>query len=80
MFHPFSIEVQNYCKILKPQRILPFLAECITAKGLASQRTLYATLLTNNLKQLMQKEQITYENQITDAKVRGFWADSKKFA
>ena len=51
-----------------------------TAKGLASQRTLYATLLTNNLKQLMQKEQITYENQITDAKVRGFWADSKKIA
>ena len=28
----------------------------------------------------MQKEQITYENQITDAKVRGFWADSKKLA
>ena len=72
--------MQNYCKILKPQRILPFLAEYITAKGLASKRTLYATLLTNNLKQLMQKEQITYENQITDAKVREFWADSKKFA
>ena len=53
MFHPFSIEVQNYCKILKPQRILPFLAEYITAKGLASQRTLYATLLTNNLKTII---------------------------
>ena len=28
----------------------------------------------------MQNEQITYENKITDAKVRGFWADYKKLA
>ena len=41
------------------------------AKGLASLRTLYATLLTNNLKQLMQKEQITYENKITCCKGTG---------
>ena len=52
----------------------------LIAKGLASQRTPYATLLTNNLKQLMQKEQITYEKKITAAKVRRFWADSKKLA
>ena len=55
-----------------------------TAKGLASQRTPYAKSLltinqiTNNLKQIckMNKRMI----QITDAKVRRFWADSKKFA
>ena len=28
----------------------------------------------------MQKEQITYENKITAAKVRGFWAHFKKLA
>ena len=54
------------------------------AKGLASLRTPYAKSLltinqiTNNLKQIckMNKRMI----QITDAKVRGFWADSKKMA
>ena len=56
----------------------------LIAKGLASQRTPYANSLltinqiTNNLKQIckMNKRMI----QITDAKVRGFWAHFKKLA
>ena len=48
------------------------------AKGLASLRTPYATLLTNNQNRFMQKEK--RKIQITAAKVRGFLADSKKLA
>ena len=49
------------------------------AKGLASQRTPYATLLTNNLKQICNKKTKNVWT-FTAAKVRGFWADSKKIA
>ena len=48
------------------------------AKGLASLRTPYATLLTNNQNRYMRKL-LTYDLLLV-AKVRGFWADSKKFA
>ena len=51
------------------------------AKGLAVSAN-PVCYITNQITKidLCKNEQITYENKITDAKVRGFWADSKKIA